>query len=129
MLFGLNSFGEGLDLPGEACTTVVITQVPFAVPTDPQTMTFGPRFSPDGRWIVYSREKGGNTDLWQMDVATGAERPLTETAAIETSPFFSPDGRQIVFESDQSGSQQIYVMPADGSAEPARMVSAATPRA
>ncbi len=39
MLFGLNSFGEGLDLPGEACTTVVITQVPFAVPTDPQTAT------------------------------------------------------------------------------------------
>ena len=85
------------------------------------TMSFAPRFSPDGRWIVYSREKGGNTDIWQMDVATGAERPLTETAAIETSPFFSPDGRQIVFESDQSGSQQIYVMPADGSAEPARI--------
>lgn len=39
VLFGLNSFGEGLDLPGEACTTVVITQVPFAVPTDPQTAT------------------------------------------------------------------------------------------
>ena len=39
VLFGLNSFGEGLDLPGEACTTVVITQVPFAVPTDPQTST------------------------------------------------------------------------------------------
>ncbi|MBN8726144.1 MAG: ATP-dependent DNA helicase DinG [Xanthomonadales bacterium] len=39
VLFGLNSFGEGLDLPGRACTTVVITQVPFAVPTDPQTAT------------------------------------------------------------------------------------------
>lgn len=26
VLFGLNSFGEGLDLPGEACTTVVITR-------------------------------------------------------------------------------------------------------
>jgi len=39
VLFGLNSFGEGLDLPGAACTTVVITQVPFAVPTDPQTAT------------------------------------------------------------------------------------------
>lgn len=39
VLFGLNSFGEGLDLPGDACTTVVITQVPFAVPTDPQTST------------------------------------------------------------------------------------------
>lgn len=44
VLFGLNSFGEGLDLPGEACTTVVITQVPFAVPTDPQTSTLGEWF-------------------------------------------------------------------------------------
>lgn len=41
VLFGLNAFGEGLDLPGAACTTVVITQVPFAVPSDPQTATLG----------------------------------------------------------------------------------------
>jgi ATP-dependent DNA helicase DinG len=34
-LFGLASFGEGLDLPGRLCETVVITQLPFAVPTDP----------------------------------------------------------------------------------------------
>jgi len=48
VLFGLNSFGEGLDLPGEACTTVVITQVPFAVPTDPQTSTLGEWFESRG---------------------------------------------------------------------------------
>lgn len=35
VLFGLQSFGEGIDLPGALCTTVVITQLPFAVPTDP----------------------------------------------------------------------------------------------
>ena len=48
VLFGLNSFGEGLDLPGDACTTVVITQVPFAVPTDPQTATLGEWFESRG---------------------------------------------------------------------------------
>jgi len=48
VLFGLNSFGEGLDLPGEACTTVVITQVPFAVPTDPQTSTLSEWFESRG---------------------------------------------------------------------------------
>lgn len=48
VLFGLNSFGEGLDLPGEACTTVVITQVPFAVPTDPQTATLSEWFESRG---------------------------------------------------------------------------------
>ena len=48
VLFGLNSFGEGLDLPREACTTVVITQVPFAVPTDPQTSTLSEWFESRG---------------------------------------------------------------------------------
>lgn len=35
VLFGLQSFAEGLDLPGAYCAHVVITKIPFAVPSDP----------------------------------------------------------------------------------------------
>ncbi len=35
VLFGLQSFGEGLDLPGELCETVFIAKLPFAPPSDP----------------------------------------------------------------------------------------------
>ena len=35
ILFGLQSFGEGLDLPGELCEWVFITKLPFASPGDP----------------------------------------------------------------------------------------------
>lgn len=35
ILFGLQSFGEGLDLPGELCEWVFITKLPFASPADP----------------------------------------------------------------------------------------------
>jgi ATP-dependent DNA helicase DinG len=35
ILFGLQSFGEGLDLPGKLCETVVIAKLPFASPVDP----------------------------------------------------------------------------------------------
>jgi len=35
IIFGLQSFGEGLDLPGELCETVVITKLPFSPPSDP----------------------------------------------------------------------------------------------
>ncbi|MDO9149434.1 MAG: ATP-dependent DNA helicase DinG [Hydrogenophaga sp.] len=35
ILFGLQSFGEGLDLPGELCEWVFITKLPFASPSDP----------------------------------------------------------------------------------------------
>jgi len=39
-LFGLASLGEGTDLVGDLLTTVVITQVPFSVPTDPVSATY-----------------------------------------------------------------------------------------
>lgn len=35
ILFGLQSFAEGIDLPGQYCEHVVITKLPFAVPTTP----------------------------------------------------------------------------------------------
>ena len=35
VIFGLQSFGEGLDLPGPLCETVFIAKLPFAAPSDP----------------------------------------------------------------------------------------------
>ena len=35
ILFGLQSFGEGLDLPGKLCETVFICKLPFAPPSEP----------------------------------------------------------------------------------------------
>jgi len=39
VIFGLASFAEGIDLPGDYCTHVVITRLPFAVPDDPLEAT------------------------------------------------------------------------------------------
>ena len=35
VIFGMQSFGEGLDLPGKLCETVFIAKLPFAPPDDP----------------------------------------------------------------------------------------------
>lgn len=35
VLFGTDSFWEGVDVPGEALSLVVVTRLPFRVPTDP----------------------------------------------------------------------------------------------
>ena len=35
LIFGMQSFGEGLDLPGPLCETVFIAKLPFASPSDP----------------------------------------------------------------------------------------------
>jgi ATP-dependent DNA helicase DinG len=35
IIFGMQSFGEGLDLPGALCESVFITKLPFSPPDDP----------------------------------------------------------------------------------------------
>ena len=78
------------------------------------TMTFAPRFSPDGSTVVFSLERGGNSDIYALNIGSGRLTQLTNAPSIETGPSYSPDGSQIVFESDRSGAQQIYVMSANG---------------
>ena len=78
-------------------------------------MSFAPRFSPDGRTLVFSQSVAGNTDIYTMDVGSGRTSRLTNGPGIDTAPSYSPDGRRITFESDRGGTQQIYVMNADGS--------------
>ena len=50
VLFGLASFAEGVDLPGEYCSCVVIARLPFSVPEDPVDATLA-------EWI---QKRGGN---------------------------------------------------------------------
>jgi TolB protein len=77
---------------------------------------FAPRWSPDGKWVLYSMASGGNTDIYKIasDGASPAVR-LTNSPGIDIGGSFSPDGMRITFESDRSGNQQVYVMSADGS--------------
>jgi TolB protein len=84
------------------------------------TMSFAPRFAPNGQTVVYSLTQGGNTDIYSMDITSGQSTRLTQAPSIETAPSFSPDGSKIVFESDRSGNQQLYVVPVSGG-EPTRI--------
>jgi len=77
-------------------------------------MTFAPRFSPDGRKVIMSFARDGNSDIYTMDIESRRVEQITSHPAIDTSPSFSPDGNYITFNSDRSGIQQIYTMRADG---------------
>ena len=48
IIFGLRSFAEGIDLPGDYCTHLIITRIPFAVPDDPIEATISERITADG---------------------------------------------------------------------------------
>jgi TolB protein len=77
-------------------------------------MSFSPRFSPDGQRVIFSLQRGGNSNLFVMDLRSRATTRLTDTQVIDTAPSYSPDGMRISFESDRGGRQQIYVMAANG---------------
>lgn len=49
VLFGTDSFWEGIDVPGEALSLVVLTRLPFDVPTDPVTQARSERLRAQGR--------------------------------------------------------------------------------
>ena len=45
--------------------------------TQAESMTFAPRFAPDGQTVVFSRVAGGNTDIYTMNLANGRQQRLT----------------------------------------------------
>jgi Tol biopolymer transport system component len=60
-----------------------------------------PTWSPDGNTIVVSGLRGGITDLYAVDLATGRSRQLTDDRFADLQPMFSPDGRTVAFTTDR----------------------------
>lgn len=57
-----------------------------------------PAWSPDGTRLAYACDRGGTLQLWLRDLASGAERQLTNlTDAAAVSPAWSNDGALIAF--------------------------------
>jgi hypothetical protein len=59
-------------------------------------------WSPDGRSIAFSGAKGGISDLYVVDVASGEVRQLTNDKYADLQPAWSPDGRTIAIATDRS---------------------------
>jgi Tol biopolymer transport system component len=65
---------------------------------------FSPTWSPDGGRIAFSGMKGGVTDIYVIDLATGEVMPLTNDAYSDLQPSWSPDGSEIAFSTDRFSS-------------------------
>jgi Tol biopolymer transport system component len=73
--------------------------------------TFLPRWSPDGRHLLFTSNPEGHNDLFLIDSQGGNPRRLTTEASNEVAGVFSRDGRWIYFHSDRTGHKQIWKMP------------------
>jgi len=109
----------------------------FVVAADggaPRQVTFGAfddggplSWSPDGRTILFSANRHEdwelnpvNGEVYAVDVASGAVRPLTSRDGPDTGAQYSPDGKHIAylgFDDRHRGydNVELYVMDADGS--------------
>jgi TolB protein len=83
-----------------------------------------PAFSPDGRWIAYSREeravdgsgRPAPPRVWTVAAAGGASAPLfQDSQVLGFSPSWSPDGARLAFFDGNLGA--IRVVALDGGAE------------
>jgi Tol biopolymer transport system component len=75
----------------------------------------GATWSPDGSRIAFRSIRGGNRDIYVINVDGTNEQRLTDDPSLDVSPDWSPDGTKIGFTSERSGTCAVYTMNPDGS--------------
>ncbi|MGO9256834.1 MAG: protein kinase domain-containing protein [Bryobacteraceae bacterium] len=74
-----------------------------------------PSYSPDGKRIVFSSNRGGVRQIWVADADGSNPVALTNfTEGVAGSPKWSPDSQTIVFDARPEGLADIYSIKADG---------------
>ena len=56
-----------------------------------------PRWSPDGRWLLFESNRGGDFQLYTIRMEGGEARRVTNIGTEATQGVWSPDGRQVAF--------------------------------
>ncbi len=81
-----------------------------------------PTWSPDGRYIAYSSDRGGKFDIWVQQVSGGDPIQITKGPGHHWQPDWSHDGKYIAYrsENDEGG---LYIVPALGGAGLERKIS------
>jgi Tol biopolymer transport system component len=65
-----------------------------------------PRFSRDGRWVVFERDTAGNADVWLMRADGSGKRRVVGSSFDDEDPAVSPLGDYVVYSSVRGSEQE-----------------------
>jgi TolB protein len=74
------------------------------------SINISPRWSPDGRWLLYTSFKEGQPKLFIKNPFTGKEYRIAEYKGINIGARWSPSGRKIVLTLSIDGNPELYSM-------------------
>src|SRR5262245_40170768 len=74
-----------------------------------------PAFSPDGSQLAFSRNVGGNLDVYVMPAAGGEARRVTFHPRQDQVAGWTPDGRSVLLVSMRNAVPRLYKIQLDGS--------------
>ena len=73
-----------------------------------------PHFSPDGKWVAFTGDYGGNPDVYVVSANGGVPRRLTYHPAVDEVVGWTPDGQNVLFVSNRdsfaSGVGNLYTV-------------------
>jgi imidazolonepropionase-like amidohydrolase/Tol biopolymer transport system component len=93
-----------------------------------------PRFSPDGRMIAFTSDRGGGDNIWVMNADGSGARAITrESFTLLNNPTWTPDSQYIAarkhFTTQRSaGTGEIWLYHASGSGDGVALVTRANPQ-
>jgi TolB protein len=79
-----------------------------------RSISVRPRWSPDGRKIVYTSYKNLFPDVLEVDLYTGQRLRLASYPGLNTGAAFSPDGLSLAVTLSKTGNPELYTMDAQG---------------
>ncbi len=75
------------------------------------------KFSPDGKWIAFTGQYDGGTDVYVMEATGGVPRRLTYHPAMDRVLGWWPDGQYVLFRSTREypfRGEEVYRVPVEG---------------
>ena len=122
--------GQGLDVasPGRLVVTSLVIptnllEIPLAGGertrkwlTQGSQVNFQPVVAGDGETLVFTSNRDGNSDIWELNRRSSAVRRLTSHPASDADVFLSRDGKTLLWSSNRSGHFEIWLAAGDGSA-------------